>query len=204
MSRPYLQHGRRHGPEGSDPIVPGVNEWCMARANGSVPGTNADTKFDLTLAFGSGVDSGLYTQNTDPSFDTVQINEAGTFRVQWTTHWDGTIASPSEGQILLAKADLGSGLQTHNFGFGGLSEAGGEYLRATADSYSSTPTIHASSGGLLHWPTNTDTPPTFATSLVSMTSNQDTGSSLDLVLWVFIERVDFYMLDSTTASIFSV
>lgn len=202
--RPYIQHGRRHGPMGTDPILPATNDWCMARATGSVPGNNASTQFDLTLAFGSGVDSGLYTADTGGSFDTVQINEPGTFRVQWTAQWSGAIALPVAGQALLAQAKTGSGLQTHTFGFGGLPVDGREFLRATGDDYSGTPTSKISAGGYLHWPTNTDTPPTFATSLIGMISNQNTGSALTLILWVFIERVDLFMLDSTTAAGFSV
>lgn len=202
--RTYLQHGNRHAPRGSDPIPQTFNEWCLANSTGSVPGDNSDTQFDLQLAFGSGVDSGLYEQNTDPSFDTIQINDSGTYRVQWTAEWDGAISSPSEGQMLLAKAETGSGLQTHHFGFGGLTEPGREFLRATGDDYSGTPTEKLSSGGFLHWPTNTDSPPTFATSLVGMTANQDTGSSLTLILWVFIERIDTYMLDNEVAIAFSV
>jgi hypothetical protein len=199
VTRPYLQHGRRHAPTGSDPIDGLGNDWCMAKATGSVPGDNSDTQFDLELAFGSGVDSGIFTQDTGGSFDTVQINNIGTFRIQWTAAWTGSISSPSDGQILLAKADTATGLQTHNFGFGGTGEAGAEILRASGTDYSGK----VSSGGFLHWPTNTDTPPTFGTSLIGMTSNQNTGSSLTLVLWVYIERVDLWMLDNTTASIFS-
>ncbi len=203
--RNYLQHGRRHGPMGTDPIVPGTNEWCMAKATGSVPGTNASTVFDLELAFGSGVDSGLYTQGASGGHDVIQINEPGTFRVQWTAEWSGTIAAPAEGQELLAVASvLGTGLATGGFGFGGLSAQGREFLRATGDDYSGTPTEKRSSGGLLHWPTNTDTPPTFHTSLIGMTSNQNTGSSLTLIQWVFIERVDLYMLSETDASAWSI
>ncbi len=201
--RDYLQHGSRHRPDGTDPIPQTFNEWCMAKATGSVPGTNAATKFDLELAFGSGADSGLYTQDTGGTFDTVQINQPGTYRVQWTAGWTGTIAAPSEGQQLLAKADTATGLQTHNFGFGGLTEGGEEFLRAGGDNYSGTATSHFSSGGFLHWPTNEDSPPTFGVSLISMTSNQNTGSSLTLTLWVFVERVDLYMLDESVAAAFS-
>lgn len=202
--RNYLQHGRRHALTGSDPIPQVFNEWCLAKATGSVPGTNADTQFDLELAFGSGVDTGLYTQDTGGSFDTVQINEPGTYRIQWTAGYSGTIASPSEGQELVAQAESGSGLQTTNFGFGGLPVDGGEFLRATGGNYSGTPTAHLSAGGVLHWPTNTDSPPTFATSLVGMRAHQNTGSSLTLILWVFIQRVDLYMLDSGVAASFSI
>jgi hypothetical protein len=188
--RDYLQHGRRHGPTGSDPITGFTNEWCMANATGSVPGDDTSTQFDLQLAFGSGVDSGLFTQNTDPSFDTVQINNSGTFRVQWTAGWTGSIAIPVDGQVLLARAETGTGIQTHNFGFGGLPIAGSEVLRLSGNDYSGK----LSAGGFLHWPTGEDTPPTFQTSLVGMTSRQNTGSSLTLILWVYIERVDLYML----------
>lgn len=202
MTRPYLQHGRRHGPQGSDPIVPQPNEWCLARCNGTVPGDNSDTKFDLDLAYGSGVDSGLYTANTDPSFNSVQINESGTYRIQWTADWSGVIGSPSEGQILLANAVVGTGLATTYFGFGGTSRAGQETIRAGGDNYTSLLANsggHQSSGGLLHWPTAEDSPPTFETSLVGMTSNQNTGGDLTLILVVFIERVDLYMLDLEVA-----
>ncbi len=203
MSRPYLQHGRRHGPQGSDPIVPQPNEWCLAKCGGaSVPGDNTSTVFDLDLAFGSGVDSGLYTSVlAGTGFNAVQINDAGTYKVQWTANWTGAISSPAEGQALLAVASvLGTGFATESFGFGGLPVDGTEFLRATGDDYSGTPTSKLSSGGFLHWPTNNDTPPTFNASLIGMTANQNTGSTLGLTFEVFIQRLDLYLLSLADAS----
>ncbi len=81
------------------------------------------------------------------------------------------------------------------FGFGGLAADGKEILRASGTDYSAK----LSDGGFLHWPTNTDTPPTFHTSLIGMDSNQNTGSSLTLELWVFIQRIDLYMLSDSDA-----
>lgn len=189
-----MQHGRRHGEYGSDPI-PSATDWCMAAAGGTIPGDNAQHLLDLELAFGSGVDSGLYTQVNSAGVDQIQINGPGTFEVHWTASWTGTISSPSEGQEVQGQCLVNGGWATNIMGFGGLPSSGQERLRSSGSDYAN---LH-STGGLLHWPTNSDTPPTFAPSLVEASTRQNTGSNLSLEFWVYIRRVDKYMLSSTDA-----
>lgn len=85
--RPYLQHGRRHGPSGSDPI-PGLGGAALVYAfDDGEDGTFSDTGFGSTqrVSLTSGDfetnDSSVYASASYGGDNGIQINAVGTYEV---------------------------------------------------------------------------------------------------------------------------
>lgn len=166
------------------------NEWCIARTSGTdvVPGDNSLHDLNLSLAIGSGIDTGLYTHYAG-FVDMVQIEEEGTYEVRWTTTQTGTW-TPAAGQHIDAFAYILNGVATSHFGFG----AEGMVGSLTPDPVTGRLPAFLATGGFLHWPTNNPLRE-FLPSQIAVQARQNTGSNLTITVEVYIKRVDFYLAD---------
>jgi len=85
MARDYLQHGRRHGPNGSDPIPMLVNDWMTTNTGVSVPNSTV-TNMPLTSITYQTDDGSVYTP-VDLAVDSIQIRQPGTYLVRAMAAW---------------------------------------------------------------------------------------------------------------------
>ncbi len=81
--RPYIQHGRRHGPGGSDPITTLINDWVLASTplgtvtNGSSPVNGAFSSINYQTDDGS-----VYGVYTGGAVDSISMLQVGTYLIR--------------------------------------------------------------------------------------------------------------------------
>lgn len=116
LSRPYLQHGRRHGPQGSDPI-PGAkfSPLDFMLAYGTITDSSSSPSYiDLDLWVTSNED--IFTLQTGTgglaSTHAVAIHEEGIYRT-WSK-W--LVDSGTNGDVLITDLDIrATGVSFWNF-----------------------------------------------------------------------------------------
>lgn len=157
--RDYLQHGRRHGPQGSDPIPglatgSGIN-WAYISAE-PTGGFSVDTTGGVNELDIDG--SNLYTNDPsiyaaadlDPAggpgaFGGLKILEGGVYRLSLAAAW-GTLETGQVGQVYYGHNDDGAGLMSRTY-LGGRNLVKGDdtfipaFTNANASSITIGPTL---------------------------------------------------------------
>lgn len=80
---PYLQHARRHGPHGSDPITELTNDWCIATASfGTVTSGSADVDAGFSSLDYQTDDGQVYGIYTGGAIDVVEMKQVGSYLIR--------------------------------------------------------------------------------------------------------------------------
>ncbi len=93
--RPYIQHGRRHGPGGSDPIPMLINDWMTTHNTLSVPDTGSATNFPYT-AIDYQTDDGSVYAPLAGTVASIEIKQVGSYLVRSMFQFPGGVTGTAQ------------------------------------------------------------------------------------------------------------